>query len=171
MTGIWTKKDFKITCKKYNKENALSFINWFNEQYSILHNKDISPLGFILREIRHNNTHHSTYKPTLMIKMMPTNKKDFEKPTIIEIDSLHSDIKSIDELDIGLKLNRKHYLKKINEIRKERNMSPSHDVSIIPFYLLDRESKMDFIHACDIWIILLETLVKQSKEKLCSLVD
>lgn len=167
----WLRSDFEGAAKKLGNEKALAFFSWWDGKYKLLHDKDVSPLGFILRKIRHDNTHHSTYKPEFMIMMQPKDKKDFEKPQIIHVEPIHGDLTSLDKIDLGLEISQKHYLEKINKIREEKEIPSVHEVSIKPFLQMKGLQQVEFILACEVWVTLLESFVKESEEKLRSLLD
>lgn len=159
-TYVQFEKNAKITFEKGSK-NALRYYKWWSQMIS---STNASPVGKAFRNIRNIDMHKTKQKPIFNVLVLPKDNFDDEKPhkIIVEV-TTGGDITSLD--DLLLNVGKQHHLDKFNEIRIQKNRSLATDLKFTPYLQIEGLPNFgSLVDACDIWIQVMEQIVKISRE-------
>lgn len=161
----WHYWDFEAKAKENEKknENALLFLKWWRQFYrGTYHGK----VGQVIKKIRNMEMHKTKQKPIFNVlwwALPPIDGQTLKK--ILVSAPRNIDMKSLDEIDLGLEILKPKILKKENEMRTKREQPLAEDIFFtcsLEIPGLPNFGRLD--QACETWLEVMKHYTKIARE-------
>jgi len=159
----WYDRDFEKNAKEKNNKNALLFLKWWRQFYKgTYHGK----VGEVIKKIRNMEMHKTKQKPLFNVLWWALPPIDGQTLKKIPVSApRNTDVKSLDDLDLGLEILRPKLLQKENKMRVERNLPQAENILFtcsLEIPGLPNFGKLD--QACETWLEVMKHYTKIARE-------